>query len=155
MTNHAAETVDSSLKKIRTLQAVEIVCIPLLAYAGNVLGGEKTNGVTTIGFFLLALAIFDIWSTFSWRRRRLQKAIHAVASAPGDAVAVKRWHQASLVLLVSYESIAMYGCLLRIWGGGTFRQALPFYACALVLLLVFTPRRFSNQTPASSSEVTP
>jgi hypothetical protein len=151
MTNHTAETADYALKKVRTFQAVAIISTPLLAYAGDALSGEKTSGITRIGFLLLALAIFDIWSTFSWRRRRLQKAIHAVDLSPGDARSIKRWHQANLILLIGCESIALYGSLLQIWGGGTFRQALPFYICSLILLLVFTPRRLSIPIPASRS----
>jgi hypothetical protein len=155
MTNHAPEAFDNSLKKIRIFQAVAIASIPLSAYAGEVLGGEKTNGITTIGFFLLALVIYDIWSTFSWRRRRLQKAIQSVASNPNDAGAVKRWHHASIVLLFGCESIAISGCFLRVWGGGTLLQAVPLYACGLILLLVFTPRRLSDQARAHASENAP
>jgi hypothetical protein len=139
MTIQSAETIDGSLKKIRTFHVVSIASIPLLAYSGEVLSPAKTSGVTAVGLLLIALAIFDIWSAFSWRRRRLQKACQVVLMSPGDAGAVRRWHHANLILLIGCESLALYGCLLRVWGGGTLPQAVPFYICALILLLVYTP----------------
>jgi hypothetical protein len=155
MVIHSAEILDSSLRKIRIFHVVSITSIPLLAYSGEVLGPAKTNGVTTIGIFLVALAIFDIWSAFSWRRRRLQEACLVVLMSPGDAGAVKRWHHANLVLLIGCESLALYGCLLRVWGGGTLPRAVPFYICALILLLVYTPRRLAVQAPTHTNQGAP
>jgi len=138
---------DGSLKQIRIFYAVSFMSVPLLAYSGEVLGPAKAEGVTWIGFLLLALAVFDIWSAFSWRRRRLQKACQLLLSRPNDAGAVKSWRTASLGLLLGCESLALWGCLLRVWGGGTMLQAIPFYICALILLLVFVPRRPPGQAP--------
>ena len=151
MAIHIAETFDSSLMKIRIFHLVSIATIPLLAYSGEVLGPAKTNGIKTIGLFLIGLAIFDVWSEFSWRRRRLQKACQLLLMSPGDASAVKRWHHANLVLLLGCESLASYGCLLRVWGGGTLPQAVPFYICALILLLVYTPRHLTVQVPTHTN----
>jgi hypothetical protein len=155
MAIHSAKTFDSSLKQIRIFHVVSIVSIPLFAYSGEVLGPTKTNGVKIFGLLLLALAIFDIWSSFTWRRRRLQRACRALLLSPSDAGAVKRWHHASLLLLIGCESLALYGCLLRVWGGGTLTQAIPLYICALILLLVFVPRRLAGQAPAQANQDTP
>jgi hypothetical protein len=86
-----------SLKHLRILQAVYLVTIPLFVYSGEVLGATKTKGLTMIGYFLLALAAFDIWSALSWCRRRLLKACQFLLLRPNDAEAVKQWHSASLV----------------------------------------------------------
>lgn len=155
MAVHTVVDFDSSLKKLRVFHAVALVSIFLLAYWGEVLGPAKTKGVTTIGYLLLALTVFNIWSAFSWRRRQLQKARQLFLSRPSDASAVKRWHFANLVLLLNCESIGLFGCLVRVWGGGTLPQAVPFYLCALILLLAFTPRHPSGQLPAQAKSDSP
>jgi hypothetical protein len=105
-----------------------------------------------IGYFLLALAAYNIWSAFSWRRRQLQKATQFLLQRPNEAKAVKRWHSANLVLLLNIESLALFGCLLRAWGGGTLLQAVPFYSCSLIFMLVFTPRYPSGQIHADAKD---
>jgi hypothetical protein len=135
-----ADTFESSLRQTRILLAACLVSIPLMAYAGEVLGPATTTGVTTIGYLLVAVAILNIWSAFSWRRRRLQDASQILMSRPNDASAIKRWHATTVVLLSECESLAVWGVLMRVWGGGALQQAVPFYACAIILLLMFTPR---------------
>jgi hypothetical protein len=139
------DALDNSLKQLRIIQAVNLATIPLLAYAGEVLGPPKTQGLTTVGYFLLALAAYNIWSAFSWCRRKVQKTRQSLLLSPNDAKAVKRWHGANLVFLSNIESFALIGCLLRAWGGGTLLQAVPFYSCSLIFMLVFTPRYPSGQ----------
>jgi hypothetical protein len=154
----AIRTVDdigSSLKKLRTLQVVELVSIFLLAYSAEILGPAKTKGITTIGYLLLALTAFNIWSVFSWHRRQFQRARQLLLSRPSDANAIKRWHFVNLVLLTNCESIGLLGCLMRVWGGGTLSQAVPFYICALILLLAFTPRQLQGQLPAQAKGDSP
>jgi len=154
MAIHLAESFDNSLKQTWIFYVVSIVSIPLFAYSGEVLGSTKLNRITIIGFILIALGIFDVWSALSWRRRRLQKARQTLVMNPSDAGAVKRWYGASLALLRGCESLALYGCLLRVWGGGTLPQAIPFYICALILLLVFAPRRVNGQVSANGNQDT-
>jgi hypothetical protein len=141
----------SSLKKLRIFQAVAFVSIFLLAYSGEVLGPAKTKGVSTIGYLLLILTAFNIWSAFSWHRRQFEKARQLLMSRPRDANAIKRWHFVNLVLLADCESIGLFGCLMRVWGGGTLPKAVPFYICALILLLAFTPRQLPGQLPAQAN----
>jgi hypothetical protein len=144
------DNFSSSLKKLRTLQAVELVSLFLLAYSGEVLGPPQTKGITTIGYLLLALTAFNIWLVFSWRRRQFQEARQLLLSRPSDGNAIKRWHFVNLVLLADCESIGLFGCLIRVWGGGTLPQAVPFYICALILLLAFTPRHLPVQLPVQA-----
>jgi hypothetical protein len=132
--------LDSSLKKTRTLHAVLVFTIPLFVYAGEVIGPVKTKYVKEIGMVLVALAVFDIWSLLSWRRRRLQKAREALRSRPDDTKAIIHWRAVNAASLTACEALAFYGCVLRVLGS-TFLQAAPFYASALLLLLAFTPQR--------------
>ncbi len=154
MAIHSAKSFDNSLKQTWKVYVVSIVSIPLFVYSGEVLGSTKTNRITIIGFILIALGIFDVWSALSWRKRRMQKARQTLFLNPGNAGAVMQWYRASLALLIGCESLALYGCLLRVWGGGTLLQAIPFYICALILLLVFAPRRVNGQVSANGNQDT-
>jgi hypothetical protein len=146
------DALDNSLKQLRIVQVLNLASIPLLVYAGEVLGPTKTQGLTMIGYFLLALAAYNIWSAFSWRQRKLRKASQFLLLHSNDGKAVKRWHSANLVLLLNIESFALFGCLLQAWGGGTLLQAVPFYTCALIFILVFTPRYPSGRIHAQAKD---
>ncbi len=140
MTIHAVNDLNSSLKKVRALHLILLLEIPLFVYAGEVFSPAKTKDARGVELFLLALAAFNIWSVLSWYRRRVRMACEALRSHPGDPKAVTRWKAVSIALLSLCLPFALYGFVLRV-SGGTFLEAAPFYACALFLLLVFTPRR--------------
>lgn len=128
------------LKKLRLLQACLLATIPLYVYAGEVLGPAKPKDVKPIGLFLVLLAALNIWSVLSGGRRAVAKASNVLRSCGDDALAMRRWFGANVVSLTSSEPLALYGWILRIFGG-TLLQSVPFYACALLLLLISTLRR--------------
>ena len=139
--------LDSSLKMTRTLHAVLLLTIPLLAYAGEVLAPAKTKDVKKMGLILIALAALNIWTALSTSRRSVQQEHEALRVRPEDTKAIIRWRAATIASLVVCEPLALYGCVLRVWGG-TFLEAVPFYACGLLLLFAFTPRRPSRHVAA-------
>ena len=147
MAVQAANDLDSALKETQTLHAVLLLTIPLFIYAGEVLGPAKTKDVKKIGLFLVVLAILNAWSVLSTYPRRVREAREALRSRPDDTRAVIRWRAASIASLAACEPLALYGVALRVWGG-TFLEAAPFYACALIMLLAFTPQRPSGHAPA-------
>jgi hypothetical protein len=131
---------DRALKELRLLQACLLVTIPLYVYAGEVLGSAKPKDIRRLGLFLVLLAALNIWYVLSDGRRAVAKASDILRSRGEDALAIRRWYGANVVSLASSEPLALYGLILRIFGGALL-QAVPFYACALLLLLVSTPRR--------------
>ncbi len=140
MAIHAVNDLDSSLKLTRRLYAVLLLTIPLFIYSGEVLGPAKTKDVRKIGLLLIALAIANIWSVLSMHRGMVQKARETLRSRPDDTKAIIQWRAGNIASLAACEPLALYGWVLRVWGG-TLLQAAPFYACALLLLLAFRPRR--------------
>jgi hypothetical protein len=131
---------DSPLKKLRLMQACLLVTIPLYVYAGEVLGPAKPKEIKRLTLFLVLLAGLNVWCVLSGARRAVAKASDVLRSRGEDALAIRRWYGANVVSLASSEPLALYGFILRIFGG-TLVQAVPFYACALLLLLISTPRR--------------
>jgi len=147
MTPQPAENLSSSLKMARTLHVVLLLTIPLLAYAGEVLRPAKTKDIKKMGLILIALAALNIWTALSTSWRRVKDEHEALRVRPEDTKAIIRWRAATIVSLVVCEPLALYGWALRIWGG-TFLEAAPFYACGLLLLFAFTPRRPSGHGAA-------
>jgi hypothetical protein len=131
---------DNPLKKLRLVQALLLLTIPPYVYGGQVFGPAKPKDIKAIGLFLAVLAAFNIWYVLSRGRRAVAKASDILRSRGDDALATRRWYGANVVSLTSNQALAVYGLILRIFGG-TLLQAVPFYACALVLLLISTPRR--------------
>jgi hypothetical protein len=141
---------DRPLKKLRVVHAALLVTIPLYVYAGEVLGPAKPKDIKRIGLFLVLLAALNIWYVLSGGRRAVAKAKEVLRSRGDDALPMRRWYGANVLSLTSSEPLALYGLILRIFGG-TLLEAVPFYACALLLLLISTPRRV--QVPASPSSI--
>jgi hypothetical protein len=130
---------DNPLKKLRLVQALLLLTIPFCVYGGEALGPAKPKDIKAIGLFLAVLAALNIWSVLSRARRAVAKASDILRSRGDDALATRRWYGANVVSLTSSEAPALYGLILRIFGG-TLLETVPFYVCALVLLLISTPR---------------
>lgn len=136
----ADTTFDSALKKMRVLYVALLVEIPVFVYAGEVMGPRTPKNITRPGILLAALAIYNTWFVLVASRRALRKASVALSSHPDDTSAIRRWRITTSLSLTASLPLALYGWVLRVMGG-TFLQALPLYACGLLLLLVSTPRR--------------
>jgi hypothetical protein len=131
---------DSSFKKLRLLYACLLITIPLYVYAGEYLAPARPGDNRIISLSLVPLAVFNTWYVLSSCRRAVAKASDFMRSHDDDPFAMRRWFSANVVSLTSSEPLALYGWILRVFGG-TLLQAVPFYACALLLLLISTPRR--------------
>src|SRR5689334_18202956 len=117
MNPETASHHDDRLKKLRRLYVALLVTIPLYVYAGEVLGPAKPKDIRRIGLFLVLLAALNIWSVLSGSRHAVAKASEVLRSRGDDALAMRRWYGASVVSLTSSEPLALYGLILRIFGG--------------------------------------
>lgn len=81
---------------------------------------------------LIAVALF-------LRLRILATAIEGIKARPDDTVAWARWRVGHILTFVLCESVALIGFALRLHGGRLV-ASLPFYAVAVLLMLLWTPR---------------
>lgn len=132
----------TELTNLRIVHVCQLVTLPLLVYGGEVLRTAKPRDVKWIGLFLVLLAVFNMRYVLTRCRPAVAKASDSLRRAD-DAHAMSRWYGANVMSLTSSEPLALYGVILRVFGGSVL-QTVPFYACGLVLLLISTPRRVQS-----------
>ena len=73
------------------------------------------------------------------RARLLTPYTETLRSNPDDAQALGRWRAGNLVSITLAQSVAVFGFVLKFLGANWF-VAGPFFATAIFLLLIWTPR---------------
>jgi hypothetical protein len=133
------EQLDRAVREVRAFHLTFALCIPLYAYAAEVVPPHTLRNINSLqpAFWAGALVTFAYLAFV--RRKFLQPSQEALQLRPDDARALNRWKVGSIGSSVACETIAIYGAALRFFGG-TFREAAPFYACGLLLMLLFIPR---------------
>lgn len=132
--------MDATLRLLRIIQMVLLISVVLYAVAGEFAGPQEARDVKQIRLILIALAGALLMAIGALRQRMISPAQEVLRSQPEDAQALARWRAGTIVTFALVEAGALYGLVLRLLGA-TLQQALPFYAAAAVLLVVFTPRR--------------
>jgi len=77
------------------------------------------------------------------RRFTIAPAATLLAADPENRAALMRWRMGHVLTFYLCEAGGLDGLVLRFLGF-TFRQAMPFYVVAILLLLYFAPRAPSN-----------
>ena len=140
--------VASAVQKVRTVQIVLMITIPLYGLAGESLAPLVPKELKIILPAILMFDLFIVVGGLILRARMVRAAEEALRLHPDDAQALNRWRAGTLGLLVLTESVALSGVALRIMGS-SFWDVVPFYAGAILLMLLWTPRldvSSSNQT---------
>jgi hypothetical protein len=127
------------VREARRLHFILALCIPLYAYAAETIPQHPVHAVKALesGMWTAVLVDLGILAVVRWKIMR--PSMETLRLRPDDARAVARWRVGSLNASLISESIPIYGATLKFLGG-TFHEALPFYALGLVLMLVFVPR---------------
>ncbi|MBZ5702275.1 MAG: hypothetical protein LAN84_10550 [Acidobacteriia bacterium] len=73
------------------------------------------------------------------RARLLAPCMETLRSNPDDAQALGRWREGNLVSITLAQSVALFGLVLKFLGASWFVGG-PFFATAIFLLLIWTPR---------------
>jgi hypothetical protein len=131
---------DATVQWLRRLHRMLIVAILLYPYAGEKAGLPGPKDVSMIQQVLLLAALLTLGSLVVVRRKMVQSGQQALRLRPDDIEALVRWRMGNIASFVLCEAVALYGFVLRFLGG-TLLQAAPFYVCALLLMLLFIPRR--------------
>lgn len=133
--------IESKLKLTRIIQVSLVLSVPVLA-ALIELGREPGSERWTIWRWVVTgLALGCVFEAFRYRRLWVRPSQQILAGDPSNARALRQWEVGQVVVLSMAEAVAAYGLVVRAVLNGTLWQALPFYLAALLLLLVFTPRR--------------
>jgi len=132
--------MEATLKKLRIIQVALMVWLVLLIYLGEHTHQRSQTLKPAVLWVIAAFGVYLTITIFAYRVRRLSPAQEKLRLQPCDVVALKKWELWNIVSLALSESLGLYGFCLRVLGA-SISQAAAFYAGAIVLLLLFTPRR--------------
>jgi hypothetical protein len=123
------------LRKVRIIQGVLILVIPILAWVAEMGRSHGSRDWTWRHWLVAGLALWAVSGGFHLRRR----LAHRSGEASRKRASLKQWEAGQITSLAMAEGVAWWGLVVRIVLGGVFWQASLFYTTALFLLLLWTP----------------
>jgi magnesium-transporting ATPase (P-type) len=140
---------DSALRSMRIVHVILCVAIVMYAYVAETVF-RPTKVVPPLfveSFSVLCVVMVVIGLVF--RRRLLPSASEGIQR--GDAKALARWRQATVLSMVLALSVSLYGFALRAIGGS--QQVVgAFFIAAAILMWVWRPQLVDGTSSTSSSE---
>ena len=125
---------------LQTVRIALLVSIALYVFIGERIG-RSTGAPDRNFYFAITLVvltivgmIFAVWRLFVLRSEAI------LADQPDDAAALKRLRTGYIFTYALCETVALFGFVLRFMGFA-LSEVAPFYIVAIVLLLLFSPRR--------------
>jgi hypothetical protein len=96
--------------------------------------GLPLSMTVSIGITAIVIALI----TLGYRMKMLSPAIEALRQNQQDSLALFRWRQAHILIMVLLLSVALLGFALR-FIGASFWVVMPFYITSMSLLLLWAP----------------
>jgi hypothetical protein len=128
-----------TLRDLRIIHGVMLVSVPLyMLVIFQVHPREGHLSPAMPGAFAV-LSVTEIAVALFLRARLLAPCMEILRSNPDDPQALGRWRTGNLVSFTLAESVALLGFALKFLGASWF-VAGPFFAAAIFLLLIWTPR---------------
>ena len=143
------EQVDAVVKKLRIVWAALLVSVVVYLAAAELVMLERPSDPRMMRYALIALTIAVVATAVELRLRWVRPFEDEARSgrltgqgglSTEQTALLERWNRGQTVSLVLCEVVALYGVVLRFMGG-TRWEAGPFYAVAVLLMVVWTPRR--------------
>jgi hypothetical protein len=134
------DRVEGSLKHLRIVHVALLVSLGLYAFMGEWIQKKPETLDPMVLKVMAGLALATGTVILFVRMRLILDAEEKLGLQPTDMSAFARWHVLHFISFVLCESIGLYGIALRFMGA-SFRQAAAFYAGAILLMLLSTPRR--------------
>jgi hypothetical protein len=133
--------MDASLKQLRIVHLALLASLATYAWVGEWIKKEPKTFDQTFFKTMVVLAFVSATIVLFIRLRPLSAAAEQLQLESGDVAALRRWHVLHILSFALCESIGLYGIVVRLVAGASFSQAAGFYAGAILLLLLSTPRR--------------
>jgi len=132
-------SLDAAVRILHFVHVAILLSIPLYALLGEVAGPSPRDlGFLHKALLAVTVASFGLFTVF--RITMVRPAEEVLGRNPEDTSALGRWTTGNIVTFALIESVALFGLVVRLLGG-TFAQAVPFYAAAFLLLIFVVPRR--------------
>lgn len=131
--------IELNIRQTRILHAVMLFTMFLYAVVGEKMGPVPSSLQPTFYRAFVVLATALVLVAMILRSRILAPALQALKAHPEDPIAWTRWRVGNIITFVLCESVALFGFALRMLGG-KLAASLPFYAAAVLLMLLWAPR---------------
>jgi hypothetical protein len=129
-----------AVRVVRQIQIFMLVSIALYAVGGEMLSRTMNRIPGNILFHAFSLiSISLVGATVVVRRTLVQPSEKALEKNLNDNLAIARWRTGHIALYALCELLGLFGLILRM-AGFTLANVWGFYAGALVLLLIYSPR---------------
>ena len=89
---------------------------------------------------LAVIGVLILFTTQFLRVKLMNPSLETLRSKPDDANSLARWRTGAIASCIMAESVVLLGFALR-FTGGTLKQALPFYAMGIGLMILWWPQR--------------
>ena len=136
--------MEASLKMLRTVCIAMLVSILLYVFVGERTPHPVRPTNLVFYYAMTFMAVGMIAAIFLLRRVMVIRAERILAHNAEDSVSLNRWRAGYIVTFALSEAIALYGFVLRFLSF-SLAQVMPFYVAGFVLLVIFRPRRASNE----------
>ena len=146
------DEVDAMTKKLRLVWLALLVSIVLYVTVAEMVKPENVGSVfdsRIVHGALIALAVLLVGVAVVLRQRKVRPFEEEVRSgrvstegalSPEQTSQVGRWQGGHLASWIMCEAVALFGFVLRFLGG-TRLEAAPFYAVAVLLMVVWMPKK--------------
>jgi hypothetical protein len=131
--------VREALRWARTLRGVFLLTIPLFIYALTLVPKAERSVSPTIVAALAVLSATDVMVAAVLRARNITPAIEALRTNPDDTLALGKWRSGIVSSFTHAETVALFGVLLKFLGA-SWTVAGPFFAVAVLLLVIWRPK---------------
>jgi hypothetical protein len=131
--------IESKLRKLRLIQGSLIVVILIFAWVAEIGRNRGSSDWTWRHWLVTGLALWAVSGGFHLRRRLAHRS-GAATKDVASPKALRQWEALQVMSLAMAGGVAGWGLVVRMVLGGALWQAALFYAVALFLLLLWTPR---------------
>jgi len=136
----AKPTMESAFRAAQSIHALFLFSIFLVLRAHEKIRPREQRDVHAIWLAFIVLALANIATNIFLRLRMLKPAVEILKVSPEDPIGLSRWKSANIGLSALTVSIMYFGFALKFLGG-TALQSFPFYLVAIVLMVIWWPRR--------------
>jgi len=136
----AKPTIESAFRAVQSIHALFLFSIFLVLRAVEKVGQREQRDVHTIWLAFIVLALANIATNIFLRSKILKPAVEILRAQPDDRIGLARWRHANFALSSLSVSVMYFGFALKFLGGSPL-QSFPFYLGAVVLMVIWWPRR--------------
>ncbi len=135
----------SALRLLQMVRMAMLASVILYVVVGELVAHPPGSPPDRMPFYALTfIAVAMVASITVLRKLIITPAFAALQTRESDTEMLRRWRTGYIVSFAIADGIAAYGLALRLFGF-TLSQVVPFYLATVILLLMLSPRRPSNE----------